>query len=120
MSRYSLHFLLLFLLLLILSVLLAVPSSVLSIFTLRRGKALTKFRVFRDVTSWRLVNVGKGSASILRIRQHKEGASRTQSPYGLHGKENLLGLTGMEPFVEQSLPSIYFTFLNHVQSQHAG
>jgi len=64
--------------------------------------------------------LGKGSASILRIRQPKEGASRTQSPYGLHRKENLLFLTGMEPFVEQSLPSIDFTFLNHVQNQQAG
>jgi hypothetical protein len=69
---------------------------------------------------WRLVNLGKGSASILRIRQPKEGAPRTQSPYGLHGKESLLALTGMVPFVEQSLPSIDFTFLNHVQKQHAG
>jgi hypothetical protein len=55
--------------------------------------------------------LGKGSVSIFRIRQPKEGASRTQSPYGLHGKENLLALTRMEQFVEQSLPSIDFTFL---------
>ena len=64
MSRYWLLFLLLFLLLLVLSVLLAVPSPSPSIFMLRRGKALKKCWVFRDVTPWRLVNIDR----LFRVR----------------------------------------------------
>ena len=62
----------------------------------------------------------KGSVSILRIRQPKGGSSRTQSSYGLRGKENLLGPDGHGTILVQSRPYIDFTLLNHVQNQHVG